>query len=792
MSKCRLIATMTCALWICCALSIAVAEPSTDGRQAQQILEDAAVKGGLIVHIGCGDGKLTAALRANDGYLVHGLDLDLNNVRKARQYVHSLGIYGNVAVDRFDGTQLPYTDNLVNLVVAEHLYEVSPAEVTRVLVPNGVAYVKRNGRWTKTVKEWPEDIDEWTHWLHGPDGNPVSQDSQVGPPRHLQWVAGPLWLKHHNMTPGLSAMVTANGRVFYILDEALSGIAGMPDKWYLFARDAFNGTLLWKLPIKEWGWSAWGPPSSRSTSRFDQPADITRRLVAADNHLYAALGFDAPLSKIDAATGRTIRTYPGSEGVSEVLYHQGKLIVSTHAKRENKAVNTQLDKSIQLFGAATGELLWKKDGLAGVVTKSGQLQPFTTLFMVAGKDAVFFADKESIVCIELEDGRERWRQSRPEQAQIASSYFKSYIGNLSTLIAHQDVLLFSQIVAKKEYQKSLPWYEAMESQLIAFSVKSGQEVWRYDCGAWDYDAPNSVFVIDDLVWTMTRNDYGLVALDPKTGEMRKHFSAEQALKTEHHHRCYGNKATADYILTGRRGVEFLDVRSGENTLNHWTRGACRYGILPANGLLYAPPNPCICYQTAKVNGLLAFSAQQETSLLRKPRARLEKGPAYGTKLSDNPAGDDDWPTYRHDGSRSGMIASRVPTNLNTSWKTNMESRLRVEGVPPSNRGLEAHDALRLSSVTVAEGRVFVISIDSHTLYALDQENGQEVWSYTLSARADTPPYHLSGHRIAGLRRRPRIRSACSRRRADLALPGGSVRQANHRLRAARIAVARAW
>ena len=32
-------------------------------EQAEQILESAGIRGGLVVHLGCGDGSLTAALR---------------------------------------------------------------------------------------------------------------------------------------------------------------------------------------------------------------------------------------------------------------------------------------------------------------------------------------------------------------------------------------------------------------------------------------------------------------------------------------------------------------------------------------------------------------------------------------------------------------------------------------------------------------------------------------------------------------------------------------------------------
>ncbi|MCK4294095.1 MAG: hypothetical protein KAY65_12930, partial [Planctomycetes bacterium] len=41
-----------------------------DVERARQILDATGVKGGLVVHIGCGDGKLTAALRANDSFIV--------------------------------------------------------------------------------------------------------------------------------------------------------------------------------------------------------------------------------------------------------------------------------------------------------------------------------------------------------------------------------------------------------------------------------------------------------------------------------------------------------------------------------------------------------------------------------------------------------------------------------------------------------------------------------------------------------------------------------------------------
>ena len=49
------------------------------------MLQATGVKGGLIVHLGCGDGSFTAALRVSDKFLVHGLDTNVANVARARE-----------------------------------------------------------------------------------------------------------------------------------------------------------------------------------------------------------------------------------------------------------------------------------------------------------------------------------------------------------------------------------------------------------------------------------------------------------------------------------------------------------------------------------------------------------------------------------------------------------------------------------------------------------------------------------------------------------------------------------
>jgi hypothetical protein len=91
----QFITMFICILPIASILFVVRPQQRVQQHTAKQILYATGVKGGLIVHVGCGDGKLTAALRASDGYLIHGLDADARNVEKPVSiFVHLESIAG--------------------------------------------------------------------------------------------------------------------------------------------------------------------------------------------------------------------------------------------------------------------------------------------------------------------------------------------------------------------------------------------------------------------------------------------------------------------------------------------------------------------------------------------------------------------------------------------------------------------------------------------------------------------------------------------------------------------------
>ncbi|UCC97524.1 MAG: PQQ-binding-like beta-propeller repeat protein [Phycisphaerales bacterium] len=712
-------------LLVSALISVGGAQPADSGREAAQILDLADVKGGLVVHVGCGDGRLTAALRASDSTIVHGLDRDPANVAMARKHIQSLGQYGDVFVEQWAGERLPYIDNSVNLIVSEDLGGISDAEVMRVLAPNGVVCTKSRRRWTKVVKPRPPQMDEWTHYLHDPTNNAVAHDSLIEPPSRYQWVAGPRYSRQHDHMSSVSAVVSAGGRLFYIFDEAPRASILLPPQWRLIARDAFNGKQLWERPIELWHPHLWRLKSG--------PQMLARRLVAAGERLYVTLGIDAPLSALDAATGQTIRTYNNTKATEEVLCSDGVLILSVAAEGQplrsdpakryatlnemnNDVTNplwTQAPRTIMAVDADSGRVLWQ--------TQS----ELVSLSLAADSQRVLFHDGRRIRCLDRRSGQPLWAsEPLPKKEGMRSS-------GGATLVLYDDVVLYSGQVPEKPRQST--------TTMFALSLKDGRTLWKashHPCG--HMGTPDDILVAGGLVWNgavAKGTDSGtMTGRDLYTGEVKSEFAPD--VETHwFHHRCYRAKATDKYLLFSRTGIEFIDHADEHWICHHWVRGACHYGIMPCNGLIYAPQHPCACYIEAKLYGFTALAPPSPAMQPRRnvpDRERLTRGPAYRqiANLKSQVEDSLDWPTFRHDGQRSGAIKTTVePSELKRTWGTNLGGKL--------------------SAPVLADGKLFVASADVHSVHALDADTGQPEWNFTAAGRIDSPPTIWQGRALFG-------------------------------------------
>lgn len=741
-------------LVVLCFLIGSPPRPALAAVPAAAALEATDVQGGVVVHVGCGDGAVTAGLRAGDGFLVHGLDTSAANVEAARARIQRLGLYGPVSVDTFDGRTLPYVDNFANLVVADDLGQVSKDEVMRVLVPGGVAYIAGK----KTVKPRPEEIGDWTHYLHDPQGSCVGQDTVVGPPHRLKWVGPPRHARSHEHTASVHAMVSAGGRTFDVTDLGSRASIQLPSKYTLTARDAFNGMILWQREIPDWFNHLYPLKSG--------PAYMPRRLVAVGSVVYVSGGVGHPLLALDAATGEGLHEYADTTTTVDLVVSGGVVFAVVDPDRELFDYNQQNDNCWSERDRASNLFAWKgeKNQLKAIDAETGKVlweveAAVAPITLAVDDEKVCFFDGRAVVALDRRTGQDLWASDSLAGKPSAPRRKKAGKPEAAEPVAKGPVVLKTGYAPKVILADQYVLYSPF-GRIVALDAATGKTVWDVKKAERSgHYSPEDLFVIDGIVWAAgTARGRGSTfgGYDLATGEQTKNYP-NPIPAFYMHQRCYPGRATTKWLIAAATGTEFIDPKTGEWQIHHWVRGGCIYGMMPANGLLYATPQACACYYQSKLNGFTAL-ATGPRELPEKPTARRVKGPAFGevggerleVKEQGAGAGDqesgvgeqtrippsalhtphsDEWPTFRGDNQRSGFARTDLSDDLKQVWQAEFDGRI--------------------SQATVAGGKVFVAAVDQHTVHALDAQTGRTVWAFTAGGRIDSPPTIYKGLAIFG-------------------------------------------
>jgi outer membrane protein assembly factor BamB len=691
---------------------------------AADLVDAVGVKGGFVVSVGCEDGKLLASLGSNEGFVVQGLSDDPKVVAAARQQVKSAQVYGKVSVGLFNGQELPYVEDLVNLLVIADAGELSAREIKRVLAPGGMALIKEGQNvsglktapvdtldgWKAFKKPWPEEIDEWTHFLHDAQGTSVSKDVIAGHPGGMRWTGGPFWARSHEHTASLQAMVSAAGRIFYVLDEGPTESIQLPPAFFITARDAFNGTILWKRPLNNW-FNPLYPVKSG-------PSWLPRRLVAVKDRVYVTQGMGQELMCLDAATGRTVCTYPDTASTFELIVSDGVVFAAVDPDRKANDYNQQnancwkeRDRASAIWGwsreqgtrvlkameSETGKLFWEKE------------MPVAPITLAADSRMVCFYDGMAVIALDRKTGTELWKAPVSQAKLIPTGY------GGPRLVIHKDRVLFSPM-----------------KEIYAISAETGKILWTVkDKPRSGHFSLEDFYVIDNKVW----------AMQPKNnGAFTTYGLADGAKLAEYsnpidsfyiHQRCYPGRATVKYQLPPIMGTVVYDMEKDEWSNNFWIRGGCVYGMMPANGMIYTPPSACACYYQSKLNGFNGVAPNPQPAKAPPASRRLVKGPAYGEtrKTKDERRETSNWPTFRQNNKRTSYVKTDVPADIEQSWKKDFGKKI--------------------SQPTVAAGKLFLSAVDEHTVYALDASSGRETWHFVADGRVDSSPTIYKGLAIFG-------------------------------------------
>ena len=700
---------------------------------------------GLIVAVGCNDHKQLGELAAKPSRLVQAIYRSQAALDEALTYIDANDLTAQLSASLWDGSTLPYVGNNVSCIIADEDAVEAP-ELKRVLAPNGIASTFAGKE--LLVKKPATGTDEWTHNLYNAGGVNSSRDTHVGPPKHLKWKAGPEFSRSHENISSVSAMAAEGGRVYAIMDVGPKASIYLPSEWLLTARDAYSGVLLWKKQLPNWHARLF-PLKNGGAS-----LQVTRRLVAADGDIYVTLGLDAPASRIDGATGRIKAVYEDTQHAEELIYSDGKLITvcadETNVQEYKGPLpqdhTTPIKELVPRIHAARSLVIidTASDALVSA-TSHGEI---TSLTLAADEQVAAFRVDQSLVVVSLADGKLKWRKD-PESGSKPSPKRARGIHANPVLLIHDGVI-----------------YTADTRAITAYTATEGKELWEVVTSMGGYKVQPTLVIHDNLIWNTNtggepyRPGFKLgpeganrifLGYDLKTGEQkRKLLLTPDGGYGVMHHRCHPPRAVDKHIITSFPGIEFIDSTSGDMTHASWVRGACLYGFMPANGMLYIPPHPCACYAQGKLSGYMAIASASDDSGVTPVATRLTRGPAYGEVISDQSSvtsreGTDsivrplitgnrspitvEWPTYRGGMDRAGVYTGNVSESPKPKWNVKLQGEL--------------------TQPVTSNGMLFTVARDKRKLYALDETSGKLIWSRNLPAEVDSPPTCYKGMLLFG-------------------------------------------
>lgn len=727
------------------------AAPPTDRELAEHLVQDAGFAGGLCAVLGTDDGGLPLAIARAGNLLVHVQEPRTDAVDRARKTCNTDGLWGRrIVVERGPLGALPYADNTVDLLVAAQLTpadlaDLNPTEILRVLRPRGKAVLgsraemtggvsqdqlkqrfpesavaqDRFGVWVGLTKPVPPGTDNWSHWQHGPDNNPLSTDTVIKAPYLVQWLGEPYFVAMPTVT------TAAGGRTFLAIGHTAHHQWEWPTLYTLIARNGYNGQVLW-------------------TRKLPEGYLVHRSAFIATDEVFYLIDGDRALC-LDAETGaeRGEIRFPGStekwewmalaDGRLYVLAGAGSS-VQTLKMRNNwggwswEQLGKEYLETRVPFGWGTTLTAW--DLKANKVLWTHREKEYDSRAMAVGDGKVFFYGPEiGIGCLEGATGSVLWRntdqKTRDLIEQPGESDLTSHPGFRSTCYA-----LYTP--------QALVYQAQTRNNVVAVSPADGKFLWQRKKVTRD---PNLLYA-DGLIVGAIGAWGDHVTVDPLTGNVVKSLRFTKV-------GCLRLTGCPDSFFVRGEGVGRYDRLTGKLIVDSAMRSGCSDGAVPANGLLYLSPWMCSCNLSLVGAGAMCSAGDSRFDRTATDAERLEVT-ADAEKVATLAQDERDWPTYRGGNERAASSPVAVPAQVVQLWRyapktavqptapTAVGDLLFVAGQDGVVRALSTADgASRWSCLTagpvrlpptIQDGRAYVGSADGY-VYCLEAASGRLLWRF---------------------------------------------------------------
>jgi outer membrane protein assembly factor BamB len=746
----------------------AAAASASDGGLAARIIEIAGYDRGVCAILGAGDTGLALELAGPDAFMAHVLEPDSARVAAALKQADIDARYGrSLIIEKSPLDKLPYADNLVDIILAtrlktQDLDNLSLPEILRCLRPGGFAFLGRRsldkepdglsatalrswaakskgadsikvasdefGLWLKITKPSPKGVDEWTHWEHGPDNNPVSTDEVIKAPYMTQF----LGLPFYSAMPAIT--VAAGGRVFTAMGHIAHHKREEPWLNTLVACNGYNGTILWTRKLPD------GYLVHRSA--FIASAD-TFTMIDPDGE--GAL-------MLDPQTGEEkghVRI-PRHRGEWKWMAREGDTLFALVGKEKDPPETTILRSDLSHWswgGLSKGyyeeQVPWgfgntivaydlKRNKLLWSHAEEGKID--SRAMTIGGGSVFFYGPEARMGCLDATTGFLRWANADSETHSLIDT---PGVGLTSTP--------GFKTACYALYTPKALYFEGQTLQnVVAVSTENGKLLWHRSKTTSN---PNPIFLEDKLLIGIGE-DGDTLEVDPLTGDIL----ADLGFKKRS---CTRLTATPDSLFCRGfpEGFTRYDRESGEIQFNGAMRPACNDGAIGANGLLYTGPWMCDCNLSLMGRVVLCSAGDFNFDVTAADGERLEAGDTVVQAGHMLKTSEGDWPYYRGNSSHTGSTGVSIPREANKVWEWHPDGETKLTApVIAGGLGFAGGDDGKIRALSVVtgelkwtyrtagpipqapcvwEGRVYAGSADGYA-YCLEAATGRLLWRFRAS------------------------------------------------------------
>jgi outer membrane protein assembly factor BamB len=662
----------------------------------------------------CGDGTLALALaKAAPSAYVQGQDADGAAVARARAAGSEAGVLNvHVGFDQADLARLLPAARSCDLVVLADLKsaELTPAlsgEIARVLEPwYGVAVLGGPGVADAALKAWAGTIgsvttdarlpglvlahaaplagaDDWTHWWHGPDNNPLSDDHVFTSPETIQWMGKPYFAST------LTQPIVAGGRCFVLLNGErregkgdnyqLEGKA--TPKPRLLTLSTGSGAVLWTREMDEALWEQGG----RSV------------LVAQAGRLMLAEGESVLV--LDQATGGELARLDAKCGqICYLAATDGRLLVLGGPPRPLSGPNVMGSLNPKLFrtsGLALAAFALKDLSPVWRVQRDDGDQAFDPCSpAITGGRIITTTVGGRVESRELSDGTVVWTSAEPVTHRPTPEDFE-WDG-----ISRHPV---SGFAGSGLYVSSGTGMENM----AAFDLRDGSRRWkatsipRTFSGLLFYGG--SLISIGHVYDLKDGADHGEIPL------------------------VRGGCARLTGSPIGLFGADGFawDAAKNAPAAVISAKSSCVAGTVVADGLAWKVPSECVTCTEWR-----GFLVRGPREVVAAPQPRLiVVDQKAAPPARETPPG---WSTYRADARRSSACAATVPLEAAVAWK------MPLRELPTAENGRMIDPELQCAPPVIA-GQVVVVGDADGSLTAFALGDGHRLWRSLAGGRIWSSP-----------------------------------------------------